>query len=741
MLKSFTKLITLFICVCMFNFANAQADGMVTVTVDMSQYAGTFTTVYLSGSFNGWAGGDNPMTDNSDGTWTVTVMMPGGDNEYKFQVDEWADQEEFVGGESCTITDASGVFTNRFLAVDGDATLDAVCFNSCEACGMLSDGMVTLTVDMNEYAGTFTTVFLSGSFNGWAGGDNPMTDNGDGTWTVTVLMPSGANEYKFQVDEWADQEMFAGGESCTITDASGMFTNRLLTVDGDATLDAVCFNNCEACGMLSDGMVTLTVDMNEYAGTFTTVFLSGSFNGWAGGDNPMTDNGDGTWTVTVLMPSGANEYKFQVDEWADQEMFAGGESCTITDASGMFTNRLLTVDGDATVDAVCFNSCDACGGMASDGMVTVTVDMSEYADAFTTVFLSGSFNGWAGGDNPMTDNGDGTWTITVLMPSGANEYKFQLDEWDVQEEFAGGESCTITDASGMFTNRLLTVDGDATVDAVCFNSCDACSGIVNPQIFPLTFEDPAIDHEIFGFGGVDIAEVIANPDASGGNTSTTVLHLNKSETAEVWGGASLPLDNIVNTTGDMLEMKVWSPRVDVPFLLKIEDTTSPPDMNGNPSVFAEVQVSGTVANAWETLTFDMSTFPDYNASNNYDQVVVFADFGNMGVVGGEDFYLDDIQNAGPISVSETELAKVRMTAYPNPVDQQLNVNFDIPVSGNVSLTLVDVLGRRAQQSKLGNINAGLYSEEIAVNMLSSGTYMLLLRLDGQLIKTQNIIIK
>ena len=70
------------------------------------------------------------------------------------------------------------------------------------------------------------------------------------------------------------------------------------------------------------------------------------------------------------------------------------------------------------------------------------------------------------------DNADGIYDVTVELSAGQIEYKFTLDGWTAQEEFAGGESCTLT--SGPFTNRVYEVTEDVMLDAVCWNSCDAC---------------------------------------------------------------------------------------------------------------------------------------------------------------------------------------------------------------------------------------------------------------------------
>jgi hypothetical protein len=222
----------------------------------------------------------------------------------------------------------------------------------------VQDYDVTFRVDMSQYTGSLTGgIFVNGTFNGWCGTCNPMTDVGNGSWAVTLPLPPGAIEYKFTIDGWNAQEEFVGGESCTVS--SGGFTNRAHTVAGDITLPNVCFASCDAC----TNDITFAVDMNDYilAGNSTAagVFLNGTFNGWCGSCTPMADaNGDNVWEVTVPITAGAIEYKFTVDGWNDDEIFAGGEPCTVT--NGGFTNRSYTVTTAASIPVVCWESCTEC---------------------------------------------------------------------------------------------------------------------------------------------------------------------------------------------------------------------------------------------------------------------------------------------------------------------------------------------------------------------------------------------
>ena len=227
--------------------------------------------------------------------------------------------------------------------------------------------------------------------------------------------------------------------------------------------------------------------------------------------------------------------------------------------------------------------------------------------------------------------------------------------------------------------------------------------------------------------------MIANPDASGTNTSATVWSIEKTAGAEVWAGAALPLQTAIDWSiqpGNSLSLKVWSPRANVPVLLKIED------VNDASNIFAELTANTTVANAWETIIFDIGTATTFDAAANYNQVVVFADFGTAGA--GETFYFDDIMNDMPVSISEIDKAKIVVNAFPNPADQIVNVKYSIPVAGNITFSIVDILGRNVQEVNEGNLYKGNYQTVINVNGLNSGVYYLITRLDGEIISSKNI---
>ena len=134
-----------------------------------------------------------------------------------------------------------------------------------------------------------------------------------------------------------------------------------------------------------------------------------------------------------------------------------------------------TVLGCTDSDAVNFSA----NATIDDGScifpVTLSVDMNDPSSPDGPIYLAGTFNGWNATSDPLSDaDGDGIWTITMFWPASLQEYKFTTFDWAVSEQFASGEPCTLT--TGTFVNRVLTVDGAIVMPAVCWESCDVCSG-------------------------------------------------------------------------------------------------------------------------------------------------------------------------------------------------------------------------------------------------------------------------
>ena len=454
------------------------AQGQTTFNVDMSCAPEGFTDVFVTGPWCGWCANDtyNTMTDpDGDGVYSVTVADLVGTVEYKYAINGFADQEnlvnDMVDGASCApVTDFSG-YANRQIAADGTANdFYGTCDGTCNDVPVAPAVDVTFQVDMSQYQGTYGTVNINGGFNGWCGGCAVMTDDdGDGVFSITIGLSPATYEYKFTLDGWTAQEEFTEGDACTST-IDG-FTNRTLDVTEATTLDAVCYNSCDACPTESapERAITFRVNMSEETTNPIGVFIAGTFQGWSAGSTAMTDDdGDDIWEYTTMIAEGeAVEYKFiNGPNWGLDE--------SVPVACAVNGNRGYTVGiEDAVLDAVCFASCTPCGDALPTEEVTFTVLTDNITVAADGMYLAGAMNGWSG--EPMNDNGDGSWSLTKSLEEATYEFKFQngLDGWE--ELDCGG-------------NRSVEVVLGAPIAYQgCFAQCaDVCA--VDPDAADITFQ-------------------------------------------------------------------------------------------------------------------------------------------------------------------------------------------------------------------------------------------------------------
>ena len=455
----------------------------VTFRLDVSGYSGSVSSASMFGTFSGWEGNGNPMSDvDGDGIYELTLSLEPGLQEYKYRINFSAD-ESFDGSEACTTPPAE--FVNRVVDVVDNATLDVVCWNSCDACGDGNGGGndtelptydLTFNLNMANENVSADGVFLAGGAafgEGWLIPAQELLDlDGDGIYSLTLQVDSGfSSDYTFVNGiGWGNKENIAG-QDCAVPPYND---RRLDAMSGPVTINT-CFAQCTddgSCGAaVADVNVTFNVDISEES--FTDVYVFGSFNGWSAPGIQMLDaDADGIHSATVPLAPGNYEFKFlglDGDGNNVDEVLTEGDVCTINGAP--FVNRTLEVvaGADASLEAPCFGSCSACAP-AVERAITFQVNMSEQATNPIGVFIAGNFQGWQAGDTPMTDdNGDDIWEYTAMIAEGeAVEYKFiNGPNWGLDE--------SVPVACAVNGNRGYTVGGaDEVLPAVCFASCTPC---------------------------------------------------------------------------------------------------------------------------------------------------------------------------------------------------------------------------------------------------------------------------
>jgi len=153
-------------------------------------------------------------------------------------------------------------------------------------------------------------------------------------------------------------------------------------------------------------------------------------------------------------------------------------------------------------------------------------------------------------------------------------------------------------------------------------------------VLPLTFESLSLDYGMIPFEGA-ATEIITNPDPSGINTSSKVVQFLKTQGAQTYAGVAIDLESPIDFSEQKkIKIKVWSPAAGKVILLKLENIP----LTAGAAI--EKQATTTVANAWEELTFD---FSDINEAIQYQNVIIFCDFGNAGT--GTTYYFDDVKQS------------------------------------------------------------------------------------------------
>lgn len=130
------------------------------------------------------------------------------------------------------------------------------------------------------------------------------------------------------------------------------------------------------------------------------------------------------------------------------------------------------------------------------------------------------------------------------------------------------------------------------------------------------------------------------------------------------------------------------------------------------------------ANEWREGSIDVSSFIPQG-----DNLLVKFQF-NSG--GGNNLYLDDINISGPIGLNEITAEAFNLKVMPNPANQSAVVNFSIETPQDITIKVVDMLGREIKTLDANRYNKGEYN--LPLNLpagTKQGLYFLVFETQGK----------
>lgn len=196
-----------------------------------------------------------------------------------------------------------------------------------------------------------------------------------------------------------------------------------------------------------------------------------------------------------------------------------------------------------------------------------------------------------------------------------------------------------------------TTAGDKTYlwDNVIFLS----TPVLQQVDLPITFDSANVDYDVVAFGNAGAIVGVADPE----NANNLVAQFNKPPGSELWAGATMGATNgLANpipftATDTRMSVRFYSPDAGIPVRLKVENVATA-------AISVETEATTTVANGWETLTFNFANnvggTPALNLGESYGKVIIFPNFGTDGNTAGDKTYFwDDVEFGVPLNLPVT----------------------------------------------------------------------------------------
>ena len=437
--------------------------------------------------------------------------------------------------------------------------------------------------------------------------------------------------------------------------------------------------------LVASNIATTSADLGwTEAGTATLWEVEYGALGFTLGTGTRDTTSSNPYSISGLTSSTDYEYYVRaICGPADSSAFAGPESFTTAFQCPAGAICATYTTGDIPTDyGVSYPAPSSCPGSLS-----LVIPAGDQIDSISTFYdMTAAGGAW------MSEQGSYLYSPTTMNfeASGNNGSGTSAGTFSYSRDglmFANGATGTVAiemhaerswGGSGCATGQNKVDNGTWTV--IAYHSPVPLA----PISLPITWDNGAtVDLTTIDFGG-NTSTLVADPT----NASNTVLQSIKGVGAQVWAGTTFgdslatPIAFASGTT--TIRAVVYSPTAGIEVRLKVEDKT-------NPAISVETFVNTTVANGWDTLSFNFSNNAPgtgaINFTNTYDKMSIFYNFG-VSPAAAETFYVDYVEDVS-VNAAPPVPAKAAI-ALPITWDDTANVNYStIDFGGNTSTLTAD----------------------------------------------------
>ncbi|NQU67697.1 MAG: lamin tail domain-containing protein [Candidatus Marinimicrobia bacterium] len=696
-------------------------------TSTMPGYTDSTNTIVIRGSLNGWGGNEWELMNVGGDYWSYTTVTPLDPANYEYKYvnltlagDEW----ESLDNRPLVVT-----------GLDGDQNQAVDYYNSAIPPFVETDGIDVYfrvsTLGIPGYAGD--EMYTAGSFEGWSG--TLMTDEGTSEYwglSFSFDIPT-AVEYKFQhgVGGWEGTANRTANITQDTTLAFAWWDDIAPSIEETVTKTLIFQTDMsewlDEAG--ATGMPVFSLARND------TMEVRGGFNGW--NDNDISNSvmvrqpGTNIFSLPVSItnyPSLTTEYKYFIKHSAESVLLFESEHGPMYVDMGWEdspqyggSNRTFSL-GDSDNDIYQLPLAGyydlPSGGTIPAGqqvVATYTIDMN---DAGASGFVSGDIvrmvlkdkwnNYLQGFGNEFAtiavDNGDGTYSATVTLTGPApwhtiyawefegvefslqegggfgfgrfrarymcptdgvwTDWAFPTDIWTEEpplfvEDFQGAQECL----------GVCTTDGDVTGDG-SLNVLDIVAVVSHVLGLSPIADDMVCHGDMDTDGTINILDIVIMVDI--------ILNQGPRQQSEATGATILNRDGEVSLESDGFigGVQMTLSHGDN-FSLTMTDGAYMAESHtvGNETTLIVIHPSGALFSTTDTFSIT-----DYTVVNGHDYI--------------------------PATIAGSYAL---LSNYPNPFNPVTEINYYLPASGLMSVSVYNMLGQQLVELANGNVEAGNYT--------------------------------